>query len=564
MNDCINNSNMTAFWKLWNSNKRTELPNCVLSADKLAECFIENFIVSSDNSNAVDKFVNEYACYSKRDTISLFTVEDIEKACHDLRVSNCRDYKNLSVKHVLFCAHPVLFVWLKRLFNCMIVIVHGFVPDGFGSNVIVPVVKNRNASAANASNYRPVSIGPIFTKVFEQCLVPIFDPLLHFNDNQFGFVKNGGCSKALFTFRSTVQYFRGNGSRVYVASLDLSKAFDRVNHYGLLHTLLLKGVPLYVINVLLSWFSKLSGSVSWNNSLSVAFNIASGVPQGSINGPKFFNCVMDELLHALSDSNVGCYINGCFAGAIAYADDLLLLSSSLSKLQLMLDICCRVGNCYDLSFNPTKCLCGAFGVRDKNRLADLNMYNTALKWSDKMIYLGITFVFGVELSIDITSRLHKFHAAVCAVLKDRLPNFEHIYVRLLLSKCLPILYYGLDSLSIDCKVLQAVTKCWNMAFRWIFGLRKYDSTRLLLKSCNTMSAKFLLHRCWFLFFNSVSLSQVPVVHNLWCWCRSLISYNRLLSLYNLVDVSCRADIYTAVAASFDSYCSVSDDINDDA
>ena len=107
-----------------------------------------------------------------------------------------------------------------------------------------------------------------------------------------------------------------------------------------------------------------------------------------------------------------------------------------------------------------------------------------------------------------------------------------------------ILWFGLQ-------VLQAVTKCWNMAFRWIFGLCKYDSTRLLLKSCNTMSAKFLLHRCWFLFCNSVSLSQVPVVHNLWCWCKSLMSYNRLLSLYKLVDVNCRADIYTAVAASFE-------------
>jgi hypothetical protein len=174
----------------------------------------------------------------------------------------------------------------------------------------------------------------------------------------------------------------------------------------------------------------------------------------------------------------------------------------------MLDICCRVGNCYDLSLNPIKCLSGAFGVRDKNRLADLNMYNTALKWSDKMIYLGITFVFGVELSIDTTSRPHKFHAAVCAVLKDRLPNFEHIYVRLLLSTCLPILYYGLNSLSNDCKVLQAVTKCWNMAFRWIFGLRKYDSTGLLLKSCNTMSAKFFLHRFVIVFLYLKSLLYI--------------------------------------------------------
>jgi hypothetical protein len=44
----------------------------------------------------------------------------------------------------------------------------------------------------------------------------------------------------------------------------------------------------------------------------------------------------------------------------------------------------------------------------------------------------------------------------------------------------------------------------------------------------------------------------------------LMSYNRLLSLYNLVNVNCRADIYTAVAASFDSYCFVNDDNNDDA
>src|SRR5208283_3328010 len=101
-------------------------------------------------------------------------------------------------------------------------------------------------------------------------------------------------------------------SRVYVASLDLSKAFDRVNHYGLLHSLMKRGVPLCLINILLSWFSKLSGMVKWNNQFSKMFNIQSGVPQGSINGPKFFNCTMDVILNALEREHVGCFINGSF------------------------------------------------------------------------------------------------------------------------------------------------------------------------------------------------------------------------------------------------------------
>lgn len=63
----------------------------------------------------------------------------------------------------------------------------------FGNNVVVPVIKNRSASSNDIINYGPVSIEPIFTKLFEQCLVPVLDPLSCFHSNQFGFVKNGGC-----------------------------------------------------------------------------------------------------------------------------------------------------------------------------------------------------------------------------------------------------------------------------------------------------------------------------------------------------------------------------------
>ena len=63
---------------------------------------------------------------------------------------------------------------------------------------------------------------------------------------------------------------------------------------------------------------------------------------------------------------------------------------------------------------------------------------------------------------------------------------------------------------INSNIVRAVTKAWNMAFRWIFGLRKFDSTRLLLQPCSTMSAKFLLHKRLLLFYNSIYSSNYVI------------------------------------------------------
>ena len=109
-------------------------------------------------------------------------------------------------------------------------------------------------------------------------------------------------------------------------------------------------------------------------------------------------------------------------------------------------------------------------------------------------------------------------------------------------------------MSINSKILQAVSKAWNMAFRWIYGLRKFDSTRLLLKSCKTMSAKYLLHRNLLLFFHNVSISRLPLLKCLWCWYKWQNSYRNLLNVYNLINIDNRKDIVNAVRSCFDMYC----------
>ena len=82
----------------------------------------------------------------------------------------------------------------------------GVVPQQFGCSVVSPLVKNKDKSVNDASNYRPISIISIASKIFEACLFARIESKLVTHPNQFGFVKNEGCNKALYMFTNTVKY----------------------------------------------------------------------------------------------------------------------------------------------------------------------------------------------------------------------------------------------------------------------------------------------------------------------------------------------------------------------
>ena len=65
-------------------------------------------------------------------------------------------------------------------------------------------------------------------------------------------------------FRSIVDYYNSKGSTVYTATLDISKAFDMINHYKLFDLLIKAGFPGWIIDILVNWYSKLTVKVRWN------------------------------------------------------------------------------------------------------------------------------------------------------------------------------------------------------------------------------------------------------------------------------------------------------------
>ena len=134
------------------------------------------------------------------------------------------------------------------------------------------------------------------------------------SDFQFGFKENYSCAHAIYT---VVNYF----SEQQLAAFDISKAFDKVNHFILFNKLLVRDIPADFIKVLVSWCGKCNVMVRWNGRTSRFFKIFSGVRQGGILSPLLFAVYVDVSVRKLKQSGYGCKIHGLFTGCILYADD---------------------------------------------------------------------------------------------------------------------------------------------------------------------------------------------------------------------------------------------------
>ena len=81
--------------------------------------------------------------------------------------------------------------------------------------------------------------------IFDRC-----GPFFETSDNQFGFKKNVGCANAIYVLRSTVDYYVSFGTTENICALDLSKAFDKMNHHGLFIKLIDRNIPVNLLSLL--------------------------------------------------------------------------------------------------------------------------------------------------------------------------------------------------------------------------------------------------------------------------------------------------------------------------
>ena len=329
--------------------------------------------------------------------------------------------------------------------------------------------------------YRGITISPVLSKIFEFIILDFIRPHLTTSKGQFGFKKGNSCAHAIYTVRKTTEVFCSQNSTVNICTLDISKAFDKVNHNKLILQLLKRKVPLDVILLIRCWYAKIVSCVRWGNALSKFVNIKAGVRQGGILSPFLFSIYVDNVLKCLRSSGLGCYIKGICFNSVMYADDLILMSISISHLQRLIHICEECLGKLDLEINGSK----SFILRVGPRYNHVDIYITVVlngnrvKFCNEINYLGVYLVTGKRLKINIQKSIHKFYRAANSIF-GKIVTFTSpmVVLSLINASCVPILLYGLNAFKLNKSELGKIDDTLNSIFYKLFKVNSKENIRL--------------------------------------------------------------------------------------
>ena len=192
---------------------------------------------------------------------------------------------------------------------------NGVFPDELKLAAVIPLFKK--ADPFDKSNYRPVSLLSHMSKVFERIIYnqinEYIEPFL--SNLVTGFRKNHNTQHSLLKMLESFKEALDKGNSVSAIFMDLSKAFDTLNHDLLIAKLEAYGFSVNSHSYIHSYLHKRLQKTNINNNYSLWKEIFTGVPQGSILGPLLFNMYINDIF---------LFVDEAFLSN--YADDTVLYS----------------------------------------------------------------------------------------------------------------------------------------------------------------------------------------------------------------------------------------------
>jgi len=503
LHECLLSKNGPSFWKCWRSKFETR-NKCIqvdgsIDSEVVANKFANHFhkAYSCNNTSRAAELYSEYRTnrcnYQGLPLTEDFNVELVSRVIYNMKRGKAADLDSLTAEHLLF-SHPILPCLLARLFN--LILRCNYVPSTFKFSYTIPIPKLQDCrtKAVTTDDFRGIAISPIISKIYEHCILDRFGHFLRTSDNQFGFKKGRGCTTAIYTVRKSIEYFVGGGSTVNICSIDLSKAFDKVNHHALFVKLMKRHIPNELLSVLENWLGDCHTCVKWNDATSRFIKIDFGVRQGSVLSPYLFAVYVDDIVTRLHVSQ------RCFIAL--YADDILIYAPSITELQNIVNICELELRSIDMAINAKKSCTMRIGPRHDTKCTNIIINNQNLPWVDEIRYLGIFIVRSCKVKISLDNAKRSFHRSLNAIFGKvgRIAS-EEVVLHLVHSKCLPILLYGLEACPLtktDCRRLDFVVMRFLMKLFCtsnsdiVNDCRRYFDFKLPSETIQLRTDKFLL------------------------------------------------------------------------
>ena len=267
---------------------------------KVANKFNDFFLnVAEKLSEKIERKNTKFQDYLKNPNKNKFflketTPDEIIKITNQLDKKKSSDIYNISPE-IVKLSDQIVADSLAIIFNRCVR--EGHFPDALKEAKVIPI--HKGDSVLSVSNYRPISLLPIFSKILERL---IYNQFIEFIDRhkllselQFGFQKNKSTEQAIASIITNITNAFAKNQSSYCIFLDFAKAFDTVNHEILIKKLEYYGVSGKTLGLFQSYLSNRTQVVEVNGKVSEKGLIKHGVPQGSILGPLLFLLYINDI-----------------------------------------------------------------------------------------------------------------------------------------------------------------------------------------------------------------------------------------------------------------------------
>lgn len=382
-----------------------------------------------------------YACGtpSVQETLFMFptTESEVISMFSHLRSSKSRDKDGFQIQPFKFVI-DLLAPTLVHIYN--LCLSTGVFPKQMQIAKVAAI--HKSGSVSDFSNYRPISILPVLSKALEKIIHCRLSNFLSkhsvLSDCQFGFRKQRSTEMALTKQKEIIIDAFEEKLLAVGIYVDLSKAFDLIDHSVLFQKLSHYGIRGIGLDLIQSYLMYRRQMVCFNGTLSDDESITSGVPQGSILGPLLFLVYLNDIFDIPFPVHL-----------VAYADDITMLApgNTLAELSLSGNQFLEYLRCWcnrnRLKVNTHKTKAVIYRTKNGVVSGDIELFlgNDKIDIVSSIKSLGVVFSETLNWDIQVDSvrvKMNKLNGLLC---KHRLTLPTQVKLLIYNAYIVPVITY---------------------------------------------------------------------------------------------------------------------------